>query len=179
MHTDEQLMQKYLDGDERAFSELYARYKPVVTRVVQRHVFRKADVEDLVQQAFTQLHAARANYRVGEPLRPWLCIMTANLCRDYGRRRARRPEASYDMDLLSTASSALLPGEARQSYVPLAAALESLSAVTRQIFQAHFLADRSLVEIARELGENPSTVRVRMHRGCQALRASLAKSATV
>jgi len=171
-------MQRYLDGDERAFSELYARYKPVVTRVVARHVFRKADIEDLVQQAFAQLHVARANYRPGESLRPWLCIMTANLCRDYGRRRARRPEAHYDMELLGSATSALLPGEARQSYAPLVAALESLSAVTRQIFQEHFVADRPLVEIARELGENPNTVRVRVHRGCQTLRASLAESGT-
>ncbi|MDB4988562.1 MAG: polymerase sigma-70 factor, subfamily [Myxococcaceae bacterium] len=179
MQSDEQLMQQYLDGDERAFAALYTRYKPIVTRVVERHVFRKADVEDLVQQAFTRLHAARSNYRVGEPLRPWLCIITVNVCRDYGRRRARRPEASYDMDLLGTSSATSLPGELRQAHAPLAAALESLSAVTRQIFQQHFLAERPLVDIARELGENPSTVRVRMHRGCQLLRASLAESATV
>jgi RNA polymerase sigma-70 factor (ECF subfamily) len=179
MHTDEQLMQRYLDGDERAFAELYARYKPVVTRVVQRHVFRRDDVEDLVQQTFAQLHASRANYRAGESLRPWLCTMTANLCRDYGRRRTRRPEAHYDMDSLGASTPALLPGEARQDYAPLATALESLSAVTRQIFQEHFVADRPLVEIARELGENPSTVRVRVHRGCLALRASLAEAATV
>jgi len=179
METDDQLMQRYLDGDERAFSALYLRYRPVVTRVVQRHVFRKADVEDLVQQAFAQLHASRANYRAGETLRPWLCTMTANLCRDHGRRRTRRPEAYVDMDQLSTATPALMPFEARQSYAPLAAALESLSAVTRQIFQEHFVADRPLVEIARELGENPSTVRVRVHRGCQALRATLTASAAV
>ena len=179
MHTDEQLMCRYLDGDERAFSALYARYKPIVTRVVQRHVFRKADVEDLVQQAFAQLHASRASYRAGESLRPWLYTMAANLCRDYGRRRTRRPEAHFDMDQLGASTPALLPGEARQDYAPLLAALETLSAVTRQVFQEHFVADRPLVEIARELGENPSTVRVRVHRGCRALRASLAESATV
>jgi RNA polymerase sigma-70 factor (ECF subfamily) len=177
MFTDEQLMQQYLDGDKRAFSQLYTRYRPIVTRVVQRHVFRAADVEDLVQQAFTQLHASRGNYRRGEPLRPWLCAVAANVCRDYGRRRSRRPEASYDMDTLSTSVPGVLPGELRQTYAPLAAALESLSAVTRQIFHEHFLADRTLVDIARELGENPTTVRVRVHRGCQALRASLASSA--
>jgi RNA polymerase sigma factor (sigma-70 family) len=179
MFTDEQLMQRYIEGDERAFAQLYTRYRPVVTRVVQRHVYRRSDVDDLVQQAFTQLHASRANYRLGEPLRPWLCTMTANICRDYGRRRTRRPEASYDMDTLSTHAPLVLPGETRQTYAPLVAALESLSAVTRQIFQAHFVADRTLVDIARELGENPTTVRVRVHRGCQALRATLASSACV
>lgn len=179
MDTDDQLMRRYLDGDERAFAILYTRYRPVVTRVVQRHVFRRADVEDLVQQTFAQLHATRANYRAGESLRPWLCTMSRNLCRDYGRRRTRRPEAHHDMDQFCTSATGLMPLEARQSYAPLAAALESLSAVTRQIFEEHFVADRPLVEIARELGENPSTVRVRVHRGCQALRASLVASAGV
>lgn len=174
MDTDEQLMQRYVNGEQLAFAELHARYRPVVVRIVRRHVFREADVEDLVQQAFTQLHACRANYRVGEALRPWLCTMALNLCRDHGRRSKRRPEHSHEMDLLTSAPQELLPGELRQTLAPLEVALASLSALTRQIFQEHFLADRALVDIARDMGANPTTVRVRMHRGCAQLRAALA-----
>ncbi len=175
MYTDEQLMDQYRNGDERAFSLLHARYRPLVQRIVQRHVFRSADVEDLVQHTFAQLHAARDSYRSGELLRPWLCTMALNACRDYGRRAKRRPELSFDMDVLAVHMPEELPGERNEVRAPLIAALDSLSEVTRQIFQEHFLADRALVDIARDLGANPSTVRVRMHRGCRQLREALAE----
>jgi RNA polymerase sigma-70 factor (ECF subfamily) len=175
MDSDEQLMQRYLDGDQRAFPALHARYRALLSRIVRRHVFRAADVDDLVQQAFTQLHASRAQYRQGEPVRPWLCTIALNVCRDHARRRQRRPETSYEMDTLTTEPSAAVPGELKQQLAPLEAALASLSEVTQQIFHEHFMADRALVDIARDIGANPSTVRVRMHRGCAELRAALAE----
>ena len=175
MQSDEQLMEQYLSGDERAFATLYARYEPLVRRLVKHHVFRSADLDDLVQQTFTQLHAARTSFRRGERLKPWLCTMARNVCHDYGRRRMRRPEVTYEMDTLHVAQPAQLPGELQESCVPLAAALASLSVFTRQIFHQHFMEGRALVDIARELNTNPSTVRVRVHRGCLQLRAALAE----
>lgn len=174
MESDEQLMDQYLSGDVRAFARLHARHEPLVRRLVTRNVFRTADVDDLVQQTFLQLHASRASYLRGERLKPWLCTMARNVCRDYGRRKRRRPETACEMDDLSAEAQSRLPGELEQTWAPLAAALESLSAATRQIFHEHFMEDRALVDIARDLRTNPSTVRVRMHRGCRQLRAALA-----
>lgn len=174
MQSDEQLMEQYLSGDERAFTRLHVRHEPLVRRVVERNVFRRADVDDLVQQTFLQLHASRARYRRGERLRPWLCTMARNVCRDYGRHRRRRPEVGVDMDDLSIESPSRTPCELELSSVPLATALASLSESTRQIVHAHFVEDRALVDIARDLRTNPTTIRVRMHRGCRQLRAALA-----
>lgn len=174
MQSDEQLMDDYLNGDERAFTELHSRHEPTVRRVIARNVFRVADVDDLVQQTFMQLHAARASFRRGQRLKPWLCVMALNVCRDYGRRRKRRPEISFEMDGLSPERPSRLPGELEQAWEPLAAALASLSTVTQKIFHEHFVEERALVDIARDLGTNPATVRVRMHRGRQQLRAALA-----
>ena len=174
MQSDEQLMEQYLNGDMGAFETLHARHEPLVRRVVMRHVFRTADVDDLVQQTFMQLHAARARYRRGERLKPWLCTMTLNVCRDYGRRKQRRPEVAFEMDDLTADSSSRPADELEQTWGPLAAALASLSAATQKIFHEHFMEDRALVDIARDLRTNPTTVRVRMHRGCRQLRAALA-----
>jgi RNA polymerase sigma factor (sigma-70 family) len=174
MQSDEQLMEHYLSGDARAFAQLHARHEPLVRRVVARNVFRAADVDDLVQQTFMQLHASRASYRCGERLKPWLCAMARNVCRDYGRRKKRRPEVAFEMDHLSAEMPSRLPGELEHACAPLTAALASLSAATQRIFHEHFMEDRPLVEIARDLRTNPTTVRVRMHRGCRQLRAALA-----
>jgi RNA polymerase sigma factor (sigma-70 family) len=174
MHTDEQLMEQYLDGDHGAFAVLHARYEPIVRRLVTRNVFQRAEVDDLVQQTFTQLHAFRAGFRRGERLKPWVCTVARNVCRDHGRRTKRRPEVGRDMDDLSVDEPTLLPGELNQQRAPLAAALASLSDPTRTIFQQHFLEERPLVDIAHDLETNPSTVRVRLHRGFHQLRAAMA-----
>jgi len=176
MRTDEQLMENYASGNQRAFGELYERLAPRVRRLVQRRVFREHERDDLVQQTFMQLHASRASYRAGERLWPWVCTIALNLCRDYGRRHQRRPETILEMDTFAGAESELVPGELEQTHGPLMAALDSLSDLTQQIFREHFMQERPLVDIARDLGANPNTVRVRLHRGCLQLRASLEAS---
>lgn len=178
MQSDEQLMEQYVDGDQRSFAVLHARHEPLVRRIVARAGFRAADADDLVQQTFTQLHAARARYRSGERLEPWLCAMTRNVCRDHGRKRKRRPEVACDVAVLIEATPAPVPAEPAPTRGPLVAALEVLSEPTRRIFHQHFLEDRALVDIARDLGAKPSTVRVQVHRGCQQLREALAERAT-
>jgi RNA polymerase sigma-70 factor (ECF subfamily) len=175
MRTDEQLMEIYVQcQDQDAFAELYERHAQSIERFVGRHVFRASDVEDIVQHTFMQVHVARQQYRSGEPVRPWMYAIAMNLCRDFYRRRQRKPEVALEMDRLGADEPV---AEASVSVEPppgLMGALESLSDITRRIFREHFLEDRALVDIARDLGANPSTVRVRLHRGCRTLRMQLA-----
>ena len=110
-------------------------------------------------------------FRAGEKVRPWLCAIARNVCSDYGRRRQRRPETPVDVETLRDREPTLTPGELAQSCAPLLAALQKLPALAREIFRLHFVEERPLVEIAKDLGANPATVRVRLHRGCRELRA--------
>jgi RNA polymerase sigma-70 factor (ECF subfamily) len=127
-----------------------------------------------VQQTFLRLHVARETYRAGEPLRPWLCTIAGNLLRDHLRMKQRRPELSYEATAHTRDEPRVEPSEVEQAHPELEAAMAHLSEVTRQIMQEHFMQDRPLVDIAQELGEKPTTVRVRLHRGCKRLREQLA-----
>jgi RNA polymerase sigma-70 factor (ECF subfamily) len=170
MRSDEQLMEHYVLGDQCAFEALYARYEPVVRSVVRRTVYQTSAVDDCVQQTLMQFHVSRNSYRAGEKVRPWLCAIARNVCSDYGRRRRRRPETPVDVETLRDREPTLVPGELAQSCAPLLAALHKLPAFTQEIFRLHFVEERPLVEIAKDLGANPATVRVRLHRGCCKLR---------
>jgi RNA polymerase sigma-70 factor, ECF subfamily len=175
MRSDEQLMQTYrATGDARAFAALYQSQAPALTRFLQKRLFRADDVEDIVQQTFLRLHTVRESYRVGEPVRPWLCTIAANLLRDHLRRKQRRPEVSFEIERHAKYQPTVAPFEIEEPNRALEAALEHLSDVTQRIMQEHFMQDRPLVEIARDLGENAATVRVRLHRGCRRLREQLA-----
>jgi RNA polymerase sigma-70 factor (ECF subfamily) len=168
-------MQAYqVSADERAFASLYQSQAPLLRRFVQKRLFRADDVEDIVQQTFLRLHAVRESYRAGEPVRPWLCTIAANLVRDHLRKQQRRPEVSFERARHARFEPRAEPAELAEPNRALGAALEHLSEITQRIMEEHFAQDRPLVEIARELGENPATVRVRLHRGCRRLREQLA-----
>ena len=68
MPSDEALMAAYQGGDAAALRELFRRHGGALLRMFQRDLARP-EAEDLVQQTFLQLHRARADYRVGAPLR--------------------------------------------------------------------------------------------------------------
>jgi RNA polymerase sigma-70 factor (ECF subfamily) len=173
--TDEKLMDRYLArADQRAFAAIYARHAPMLRRMIHKRVRSAADAEDVLQQTFLRLHLARDSYRSGEPLRPWLCTIAGNLTRDHLRRAVRRPEHPLEPERHAVAELEPPALEARRPSEALTAALRHLCEVTQHIMQEHFMADRALVDIARELGQKPSTVRVRLHRGCRRLRDQLA-----
>ena len=92
VQADEVLMTAYRAGDRNAFDALFARYAPRLRQMLSRRINRAEDVADLVQQTFLQLHRARADFREGAKLRPWLYTIALNLARQYFRRKGRRPE---------------------------------------------------------------------------------------
>lgn len=175
MRTDEELMQAYqAHADKRAFAALYQRQAPALRRFVQKRLFRADDVEDVVQQTFMRLHMVKGSYRVGEPVRAWLCTIAGNLVRDQLRKQQRRPEVSFDQTRHARFEPRTEQAELVEPNRALEVALAHLSEVTQRIIEEHFAQERPLIEIAEELGENPSTVRVKLHRGCRRLREQLA-----
>lgn len=175
--TDEELMSTYqATGDTAAFREIFERYAPLLERAIARHVWQPADVEDVLQQTFLQVHRAREDYEPGEPVRPWLFTIMMNLCHDHGRRRMRRPEIPVDSKRLEFTGSHSPHDDAIIARCHVAYALDWLNDVTREAFELHFFEDVSLAEIARRNGEKPVTVRARIHRGCAKLRDVLSAS---
>lgn len=172
---DVELMSAYLAGDQHAFGALFRMYAPALVRFFVRHGKRLSDAQDLTQDTFLQLHRARADFRAGEPLRPWLFTIARNRCHDHSRRQRRRPEAFYDVDNYESPpkpeeQSGLLLAERCDA---LHRALAELSQPERNLLDEHWFGDRAFSEIAARDGLQSSTVRVRAHRACQRLRAML------
>jgi hypothetical protein len=62
---DAALVRRMQSGDERALSEFYERWYPVVNALVSRIVNSPRDAEDVVEEAFWQMwrHCDRFRYR--------------------------------------------------------------------------------------------------------------------
>lgn len=171
--TDEALFAAYAAGDQRAFQALFARYGPLVTRLVRRRVFDPTDAGDLVQQTFFQLHRARHDFRIDGKLRPWLLTIAMNVVRQYFRRRKRATEVPLHEDGSWMPSTGPHDPVAAERARQLRAALARLPDKQRVAIELHWLEGIPFPEVADIVGASVSAVKVRAHRGYARLRTLL------
>lgn len=99
--TDEQLVRLVLDGDEQAFAEIFERYRRLVTGVVGRFFRDRSEIEEYVQQSFTNTYFSLKHFRgeTGNSFPAWIMRIAVNVCYDEFRRRGRRQEVLFtDID---------------------------------------------------------------------------------
>ncbi len=127
------------------------------------------DADDLVQETWIRAQDARPR-RSG--LRPWLGTILRNnhrMARRSARARERREQAHPSPEVPSVESMVA----AQQLYALLDELLEELDDEDRHIIRERYVAERTAVEIADELGIPAATVRTRLRRALQGLRSRL------
>ena len=168
-------MERYVRaGDRRAFEELYRRYSGRLYGLFLRAVHDEAAARDLVQKTFLHFHRARRDYTQGRPLRPWIYTIALNLRREHFRRRARKPETSYDPATHGELTTQPAATTATDRLVRRA--LAALPDNQREVILLHWYEDMPFAEIAQVVGASVSAVKVRAHRGYERLRVALAPS---
>lgn len=171
--NEQELVARYLGGDERAFAELHRRFAPLLLRYARSRVRCPQAADDLVQQAFMNAHLARERFDRTAPLRPWLMRILANLVRDHFRGQRRRRSADFDVDLVA-APEVASPLEERERVHLAHRALATLREPQRRVVQLHWFEERPFPELANELGLNLVTAKVRAHRAYKQMRNVLA-----
>lgn len=175
-------MAAYASGDESAFVPLFRALAPRLMGFFRRTISDRSLCEDLVQSTFVRLHAARASYERGAPVRPWVFTIAARVRIDELRRRQRRIQTTGsdgDLDRVSAevdADSDFEPGEgldaqARQQTVR--DAIEALAPGYRMVVHLHRYEGLTFPEIGRVLGCTAGAARIRAFRAYAILREHL------
>jgi RNA polymerase sigma factor (sigma-70 family) len=176
---DAELLARFADRrDEEAFAELVRRHGPVVYRVCARLVGPTA-AEDAFQAVFlvlaTRLKAARA----APALAGWLVGVAGRVARQMRRSAARR--ARHEQ-----AAAESRPGAKEEPAAELAdqfrALDEELAALPDRLRDPVVLCllnGRTQEQAAAELGRDPRTLRRRLERAKQVLRARLERRGVV
>jgi len=84
-HTDEQLMQRYAEGDAKAFEQLYLKHKGALYRYFVRQLGDKQLAEDLYQETWGRVIRAATNYEPSAKFNTWLYRIAHNLLIDHVR----------------------------------------------------------------------------------------------
>jgi RNA polymerase sigma-70 factor (ECF subfamily) len=181
--VESELMIRYCDGDASAFRELYARVAPRLLGYLVRMVGSRPAAEDLLQQTFLKVHRARAAYVRGADPLPWIYAIAHRTFLDDARSRnrarvrvARDPETVPEprADLEGRAEGMAEP-QASDPELTRAAldALARLPVTQREAVVLTKLEGKSIAEAAAITGASPGAMKVRAHRGYQALRKAL------
>ena len=96
--TDQQLVDRVLDGNKNAFNLLVLRYQHRVAALVGRFIHDPQEAEDVCQEAFIKAYRALALFRGDSAFYTWLYRIAVNTAKNYLVSRNRRPPSS-DLDV--------------------------------------------------------------------------------
>lgn len=99
MPTDEKLLREHLEGKAGSFELLVRRHAQELYQFVLRFMGDSTTAEDVVQEAFLQVHTSAAQFDPSRRFKPWLFTIAANKARDQLRRRSRRREVAFDAQI--------------------------------------------------------------------------------
>ncbi|HET7924438.1 MAG TPA: RNA polymerase sigma factor [Rhodanobacteraceae bacterium] len=177
--TDEELMLAYAGGDLLAFEMLYRRHRGTLYRFLLRTLRHRADADELFQDTWSRLIAARERYRPEAKFTTFLLQIAHNLVVD--RFRRQRPQASdeeteavfrnLDAPESDQPERALTEFELRRR---LQIALEELPEEQRVTFLLRIESGLGLEEIAEITGAGRETVKSRLRYALARIRARFA-----
>lgn len=183
---DAQLVARFRGGDEEAFVELMSRHRARVYASARRILGTHADAEEIAQDVFVRAYLGLHTLRDEASVSTWLYRITMNLSRNrywYYRRRRRentlsldgedetgRPHTTPPVDHGPTPCEATM---ASDLHAQLKCCFARLEAGHREILILRSVRNFSYDEIAHKLRINVGTVKSRISRARENLRALL------
>ncbi len=182
--SDEDLMARVAEDDERSYTELVRRYQGRVTNLISRVLNDRNGADDLAQEVFVRVFVHRRNYRRGSKLSTWVFTIAANLAKNEIRRRVRRRNW-FSLDALTEVLNDSLPQladpaegrerglEREQLQGEVGRAIATVPEKYRLALVLRDIEGLAYEEIAEVLGVPGGTVRSRINRARSMLKRKL------
>jgi RNA polymerase sigma factor (sigma-70 family) len=175
--SDEALMLAWADGDPAAFEPLYARHRLRLYRYLLRQLRDGALADELFQDVWQKVIAARAGWTPEATFATWLYRIAHNRLADHWRALQHRPPAPVDADERTarvadpdTPERRLSEFEQRRQ---LQRALDDLPPEQREVIVLRLEQELTLEEIGEVTGVGRETVKSRLRYAMDKLRAHL------
>lgn len=168
------LIERAVEGDERALSALLSEIRPRVVRWALVHTAAPDDAEDIAQQTLVRVSAKIAGFAGRSSFSTWVYAVTRSVAADWTRLRRRRaallqahPQPREDQGVRASAADLTeLVERVREQ-------LAHLPARQRELLDLVDLQGHAPAEAAELLSMNPATVRVHLLRARRTIRARI------
>lgn len=153
--SEDMLMARYADGDDRALDILFDRLAP---RVLSFLCCSPGEPEQLLQATFVQLHRSRHAYPRGTSARAWVLSIAANVQRKPARRLRWLPRLrggrAVKVEVVEQKAESQRQRAVRE-------AIAGLQVADRQVLHLHRFEGLSFGEIAQVVGVSEAAIRAR------------------
>lgn len=177
---DHDLVKSALEGDQRAYGKLMARYRDSIFYMIQKMVNNRDDAEDLTIEAFGKAFSNLEKYRPDYAFSTWLYRIAINNCIDFIRKK-RLETFSLDESLGDDESSVpsrkiqaknLDPEEnyiKQQRILLMRNVIDRLNPKYRKLIELRYLKELSYQEIANIMKLPLGTVKAQLFRAKELL----------
>lgn len=176
-NSDETLMIAWAAGDASAFEQLYGRHRLKLYRYLLRQLRDNALADELFQDVWQRVIAARAGWKPDAGFATWLYTIAHHRLGDHWRSLKYRPPAPADADeRLARLADAGTPERALSEFErrrQLQLALDGLPEEQREVLLLRLEQGLTLDEIGEVTGVGRETVKSRLRYAMDKLRARL------
>jgi RNA polymerase sigma-70 factor (ECF subfamily) len=167
------LMRRVAEGDRQALAAIIEAHQERVWAVAYRYTQRRADADDISQEAFIRLWNAAGRWEPAARLSTWLYRVVVNLCLDFRRKQAHAPVAlSGEGNEPAICDVAEL--ESQETTARVQRAIAALPERQRMAVILHRFEGMSYREISQATGWGEAAIESLLSRAYAALRTQLA-----
>lgn len=176
---DYELVQKALQGNEKAFARLLSRYKDAIYFMLLKMVNNRNDAEDLTLEAFGKAFKNIHQYSPTYAFSTWLFKIASNNCIDFLRRKKgtyvaidNNSDSNQNNESVRLKSKELDPEEKlirQQKAILLHRVVRQLKPRYRTLVELRYFREYSYEEIAKELELPLGTVKAQLFRAREML----------
>jgi len=170
VQTDNELIQRYVNGDENALAFLLEKHKRKVFAFINMRVKNKTVSEDIFQDTFCKVidSLRKGKYNDEGKFLPWIMMIAHNLCMDHFRKQKRQPnvvnvDGSFLFDNISFSNEIKEDAIIKQQTILRAKdMINLLPDDQKEVVILRHYAEMSFKEIAEMTGTNMNTALGRM-----------------
>ena len=173
--TSEAELERFTQGDIRAFESLFREYQGEVYGWIVRIVRDPGAAEDLTIETFWRIYRARARFDPRRPFGAWARRIATNRALDHLSRRREVYPLDRDVPQQGATHGASEPAVGDEVRAKVLAAFNQLPAKLRAAATLAMIEETPYAEIADALGISVNGVKSRVFRAVRLLRRSLKK----
>ena len=171
-NSDSDIIQRTLDGDQQAFTELVEKYQKQVHALVWQKIGDFHIAQEITQDVFLSAFHKLSTLKHHNRLSGWLYVIADNKCKNWFRKKQLTYQSLEETD----------PGELEEVFYSeymthqreeaanqkrrgiVQKLLSTLQESDRTVVNLYYIAEMSCEDIGKFLGVSPNTVRSRLHR---------------
>jgi RNA polymerase sigma-70 factor (ECF subfamily) len=178
--SDIEIISAVLNGNQQAYAQIVERHKAFVFTLVLRYIKSREDAEEVAQDIFIKAYRALADFKGASKFSTWLYTIITTTCISFLRKKKLDIHSLDNENVFETIenkdsgmSANQVEQKSRVAMVNNAIAL--LNPDDAEIVTLFYKGEQTLDEIAKVLGVEANTVKVRLHRARTRLKEKMQK----